>query len=112
MLSLFPSLFVFSAIAPIVLRVTLALVLFFEASKEVKSRKWGEKTLGFLKAVSGLLLLVGFLTQLGAVFVLILTIYNLFSQKEKIWQSKILITAISLALILLGPGLLAFDLPF
>ncbi len=112
MVSLFPFFFVFSAVAPVILRIALALVFLFEAKSEIKKTPKKEKVLGGLKIVCGIMLLIGFLTQLGALFALSIGLYEFMTTEKKDWRKTIFIVGISLAILLLGPGLWAIDLPF
>ncbi len=109
MLSLFPQLFNYSQMAPFLLRLALAIVLFLTA------RQTG-KTFATIKILSGILLLLGLFTQAAAIIVIALTLSEIIIAKKKQLviedkMSKVMVIVIALSLLLLGPGLFSFDLP-
>lgn len=115
MLSLFPSLFAYSLLAPFLLRIVLAAVVIHFAFKNVQKRQHVSVTFGVIQALCGVLLFIGFLTQLAAL-VLVL-IFGLLLVKQIAKKSfltdgvnyYILLFVISLTLLITGPGLFAFD---
>lgn len=118
MLSLFPSLLAFEQLAPFLLRLTLGAVLIFWAYGKIKARSdWKPTTLGLIEAVAGLLLIVGFMTQLGALVALIILAVKLIKklQTRSLFTNGVnyyfILFVISLSLLFMGPGAFAIDLP-
>jgi uncharacterized membrane protein YphA (DoxX/SURF4 family) len=118
MLSLFPSLLVFGLVAPFLLRVTLGAVLIFWSYGKLKARKSAAaNVVSLIEGISGILLVIGLYTQLAALAAAIIFFVHL----VKKLQTKSLFTdgvnyyfilfIIAISLLLLGPGILAFDLP-
>ena len=113
MLSLFPSLFTFEAFGPVVLRVALAITLIIEASALIKkSRSQTDRAIGFGEALMSALLVLGFITQLVAIVSALFVAYEAWRGKRRNLETAILIIGICIALIVIGPGLLAIDYPF
>lgn len=117
MLSVFPELLNYSQIAPLLLRISLAIVLirvgYLGISKTINKF---EKALGETQILSGLLLFLGFLTQAVALLIIALMISEIVFLKVKKLEVankslKLLIFAIAFCLLFLGPGLLSLDLP-
>lgn len=106
MLSVFPELFNYSQIAPLILRLGLAIVLARLGYLAVfKTITKCEKITGLIQILAAIFLFLGFLTQVAA----LLAITTVFNVKSKIL--KLLIVSVALSLMLLGPGLLSIDLP-
>lgn len=113
-LSIFPELYNYSAVAPFILRVALGLML-------VKNGTGKERTSGsilnLISSATGIFLIIGFYTQLAAVVALILSLIKIFStfgNNDKPNQNfgyYFLSLVIAVALTLLGPGIFALDLP-
>jgi uncharacterized membrane protein YphA (DoxX/SURF4 family) len=129
----FPELLTFSLLAPTLLRMTLGVFIillgsnkfltpqkgivdFFEALG-FKPSKYYIKALSIAEIVMGIALFVGFLTQIAALVVAIITFVSLLVtirhpeaglQKASIYT---LFFVISISLVLSGAGLLAIDLP-
>lgn len=114
MLSIFPLLFTFSAVAPIILRAGLGIVLILTGYGKIKNseQKKKEKVWGYAQILSALLLILGFLLQPAAILSGLIAICDLLKGNRPNMERNILIIAISLSLLALGPGLFAFDLPF
>ncbi len=114
MLRLFPQLFAFELTAPFVLRVILGIILLAHIYSKNKERKEA-KIMMLIGIASGVLLIAGFLTQAAAIIVAVLTILSFTKIAEDFWfdglNLKIIILAVSLSLLVLGPGILAIDLP-
>lgn len=117
MLSVFPELFNYSQMAPVILRIALAAVLFYFGYLSLKAEEGKySKAEGALKIIIGLFLLVGFLTQIAALLASLAMIAE--AVKEKMASGvikrkvlKFLIFSIGASLALLGPGLFSIDLP-
>lgn len=106
MLSVFPELLNFSQVAPLILRVALAVVLFQVGYKIFKSSEKREKIIGVVEILSAALLALGMFTQVASIASLIAV-----SNKTEGKSLRLLIAAASLSLALLGPGIYSFDLP-
>lgn len=106
MLSVFPELLNYSQVAPLILRVTLAAVLFQMGYKIFKSSEKREKIIGVIEILSAVLLALGMFTQVAAVVSL-----TAISNKTEGKSLRLLMAAASLSLALLGPGIYSFDLP-
>jgi uncharacterized membrane protein YphA (DoxX/SURF4 family) len=127
MLSLFPSLFTWSFFGIAFLRVVLALVLgahAWEHLKDARSAKVaGAMILGLIEAILALLLLIGLFTQVAALLLAVLMIASLvlkYQHRDNLpigLQNHyppvyyVLIAAIALSLLVLGPGAWAIDWP-
>lgn len=132
MLSVFPALLTFELLAPF-LRVAAGLIfLEFGYSKLRKER--AEKTaffenlglrpgkyfviaFGLIEVVGGAFILIGFLTQLAAAVLAIISIAALFIKMRKPDSLKtdtrayLLLVAVLISLLFTGAGFFAFDLP-
>ncbi|MES2014806.1 MAG: hypothetical protein V4437_03275 [Patescibacteria group bacterium] len=113
--SLFPSLFTYTFFAPLILRVSIALI-FFEAARGTWKEKRKGQIVSFASAILGIALLLGALTQLAALFGIVKIIMLMLQKKvPSIFHKKafaLLALAILVSLILTGPGALAIDLPY
>lgn len=120
MLSIFPELLNYSQLSPLILRIALAVVFLYFGCISLKAEKTGcwkcGGIEGALKIIIGLFLLAGFLTQIAAILASLAMIAE--ATKEKMAGGfvkrkilKFLIFSIGASLALLGPGLLAIDLP-
>lgn len=129
----FPELLTFSSLAPTLLRITLGIFIillgvnkikkphkgivdFFEALS-FKPSNYYIKILSIVEIVMGIALFVGFLTQIAALIVAIITFVSLLitiRHPEAGLEKASLYTLffiISISLVLTGAGLLAIDLP-
>lgn len=117
MLSLFPSLFDYSQLAPLILRVSLTIILIKTSYPSITQNEQKiEKSFGAARILSGIFLLLGFLTQAAVLIIILITIAETIIAKKqgienKNKELKTLIFAMALALIFLGPGALSIDLP-
>lgn len=131
--NIFPELFSFSLLAPLILRAVIGLVFLNLGSLKLgKERKgWisslhllGVKPAGFfvgllgiIEITGGLLLLVGAYTQLVALIFAVIAISELMIEyrEESILKRDfvfyLLLSAICLSLLLTGAGLFAIDIP-
>ncbi len=115
--ALFPDLlFLGPYFAPLMLRVGLALYFALYAYTHWKQGTQKSKLLGVKEAVFGLLFLAGFLTQLVAAAGILLVVLRGWWLKDgegkQAWAEKSAVIAAQLALILLGAGAFALDLPY
>ena len=106
MLSLLPNLLNWWIFAPIILRAALGISFLSEASRERQSKK----PLTTIKLILGIGLILGLFTQVVALASAILVLYRLVKKQDD-RELLILELAISLALLVLGPGIFAIDLP-
>lgn len=68
--------------------------------------------MGILEFLSGLAVIAGFLTQAAAGVLILLTLLRLLRPVEgKNYKFMLLFLVILIALMFLGPGFMAFDLP-
>ena len=120
-LSLFPSLFSYAALAPFFLRLALGF-LFVRMAYRRTRREGGLQQeiitsiawpMAFVEAVIGILLLIGLFTQAAALAALLFVIGSLWFYRRDQERRVILLLALAIALsiLFLGAGALAFDLP-
>jgi len=121
MLSIFPDLLTFWLVVPLILRVTAGLIfIYFGVSTIWKKRErsilatWVTPA---IEIIGGVLLVLGFLTQLAALILLVFvagTVYakirrpNIFDNTLEFY---ILLLAVLFSLLFLGSGFFAIDLP-
>ncbi len=118
MLSLFPSLLSWQPLAPFLLRILLGAVLLYWAYGKIKNRTaWQMTTLGLVEGIAAILLIVGFLMQLGALIAFIILLVKTIQKirYKSLFTDGInyyfILLVISFCLLILGPGRFAFDLP-
>lgn len=126
MLATFPALFDFSLIGVLFLRITAGMFFFLfglrlmHATHLVSTRGVGVRIIGYgygtLKLAVGGLLLIGVYTQIAALFGVVLSIItflqnNTSSSAVTGKQVQILLGVICFALLFLGPGIFAVDVP-
>lgn len=121
MLSLWPDLFNFAPIAPVILRVALGGTFLFYGLREIIRPRYLRgviaRVVGLWDTAIGLLLAVGFFTQGIAVLALLELLGYLIirlADKKKLpipIDYIIVMMAVAISLLFLGPGLWALDLP-
>jgi|ERR1035437_1759663 uncharacterized membrane protein YphA (DoxX/SURF4 family) len=134
MLNPFPDLLTYSLLAPFLLRVTIGFVLanlgYLKLTKEKGSwetifkllglsgqKEIGTVIVGVVEIVGGIMLVVGFYTQIAALVFVILNGIEMFIEYHEETLMKrdmvfyLLIFVIALSLLFSGAGFLAFDLP-
>ena len=133
MLNPFPDLLYFSMLAPFILRVVAGLIfldlgvlawkqekgrwLISLSTLQVPNPKLALKILGFVEIVGGVMLILGFYTQIAALLLAILTFaeaYVEFKDPSILKRSMVfyvLLFAITLSLLLTGAGSFSIDLP-
>ncbi len=118
MLSLFPSFLVWQMYAPLILRLVIALVFFHWSYRGLRYRQSPLKSIiGSLQGVVGFLFILGLYTQLAALVACLMLAYELgMKVKRGAFMNDgvnyyLILFAISLSLLLTGPGQYAFDLP-
>jgi len=117
-LSLFPSLFTYQLIGIFLVRVALSLTFFrlgYRIAFDLQLKKPWLKSVGWVVMLVGLLLLIGLYTQAATLVAALMTI-SLVVKKIRQRQFDnlnyhLLVLAISLALLTLGAGAFAIDLP-
>ena len=118
MVNPFPDLLSFGILAPFIVRVFLGgyFLLYGYAlghvllKKKVDGSIFLHSGIALFALFGGLSVLVGFLTQIGAILLLLLSAYLAYVKKD---QASIFLSlfAISLSLLFSGAGALAFDVP-
>lgn len=133
MLNTFPDLLTYSLLAPFILRIVTGLIfidlgfLLFRGEKErwltslsvlkVPNPKMAVKILGAIEAVGGIMLILGFYTQITALVLALLVFAESYIEyKEPIILKRnlvfyIMLLAILISLLFSGAGAFAFDLP-
>ena len=119
MLSLFPSLFTWSFFGIAFLRIVLALIVGAHAWEHLKDAKVSREipafVLGILEAFIAIFLLIGLFTQVAALLLAIVMIASLvlkYNHRDNYPITYyLLLAAIALALMTLGPGAYAIDWP-
>ena len=113
--TVFPALLTFSYFAPTILRIGLALV-FFSDAKKYWSRKQKMWLADGVAAVIGILILVGYGTQVAALLgVGYLAFVYYKKDHESVFHhnsTAFLALAMLLSLLVTGAGAIAFDLPY
>ena len=131
--SLLPDLFSYASLSPVILRLILGLVLLnlgwlklhqekngwimFMRAMNVPKPRLVISTFGIIEIIGGLMFMAGLYTQSIALVFILLGAIQLFieSKEESLLRRDVvfylLITAISLSLLLTGPGMYAIDLP-
>jgi uncharacterized membrane protein YphA (DoxX/SURF4 family) len=120
MLSLFPSLFAYEQIGPLIIRLTLGItLLYFGYRKTLKkgtSSGSNARLYGIVEIVIGIFLVIGLFTQLAALLNAIILVIKLgFKIRDGAFLTDginyyILLLAMAVALLFMGPGFLAYDL--
>ena len=120
-LSLFPDLFIFSFLAPTILRVGVGIIILsIGLSHKNESSKESElsinKVFSYIEIVGSILLIIGLYTQASTIILSILMIGTLFSNWKEAVSSernlKLIIVFVLISITISGPGAFAFDLPF
>lgn len=133
MLSVFPEFLSYGLLGVFIIRCTIGLLMFYTGlmtvgpkkalySSKIKSKKYPFPkampwALGLLEIITGIFLIIGFLTQI-MIFVVIYIMINLIIFEKNIGRIfdypnvyYILIILVSFSLLFLGPGFWAIDLP-
>jgi uncharacterized membrane protein YphA (DoxX/SURF4 family) len=119
--SLFPYLFTFEQLAPLLLRLILGITLAYFGYRKMRERgtSSGSNSViyGATEIVIGIFLIIGLFTQLAALLnVAILIIKIGFKIRDRAFLTDginyyLLLLVIAISVVLLGPGWFAFDLP-
>ena len=113
MLSVFPEILFLSPLAATLLRLALAAVFARAAWVHAQRGDTASRTLAFAEVAVALALLLGAWTQPAALAGAIIAAVWIFQRAARAtpFSSALLALAISLSLVLTGPGAFAFDLP-
>lgn len=118
MLSIFPPLLTFDGFAPVLLRITLAVIFIIWGYKEVKSGGTGKNKLhGSFQLILGVMFFIGLLTQLAALASVVffgIKLINKIRTKSFLTDGVnyyLILFIISITLLFTGPGFISFDLP-
>ncbi len=131
--NLFPELFAFSIIAPLILRLVIGFIFLNLGILKLGKEKKGWITslnilglkpagffvvvLGIVEIIGGLFFIVGAYTQIIAMILAIISLAELFIEyrEDSILKRDVvfylLLASICLSLILTGPGFMALDIP-
>jgi ABC-type Na+ efflux pump permease subunit len=110
MLSIFPWLFNYSQVAPLILRIVLAVALVALNFSRMKNEDRYLRVSAGAQCLAALSLFLGIFTQAGALLAIIAIIADVIKkQRDKLLG--LLIFAIALSLLFSGPGLFSLDLP-
>ena len=117
-LSLFPSLLTYQMIGIFIIRIALSLTflrLGYRIAFHLQLKKSWLKSVGWVAMIVGLLLLIGLYTQaaalLAALMMLSLVVREIRHRQFDNLNYHLLVLVIALALLTLGPGAFAIDLP-
>ncbi|HTK33524.1 MAG TPA: DoxX family protein [Candidatus Paceibacterota bacterium] len=120
MLSLFPSLLAYEQVGPLIIRLVLGItLLYFGYEKLIKkgtSSGSNAKGYGAVEVIIAIFLIIGLFTQLAALLNAIILIIKLsFKARDRKLLNDginyyVLLLAMAVAIIFMGPGLLAYDL--
>lgn len=121
MLSLFPSLFDYSAVAVTVLRLTVSVIFIIEGyrrlPKKYSAENFYRNLVPIIEIALGVFFFSGLFTQAVAVIFAAISLKNIFleyksgDKKEKAFLFYFLLFFTSLSFLFLGPGLWSIDYP-
>jgi len=119
MLSLFPHLFQYELVAPFLIRIILGVVFLHWSYRELKnsSSHSTKKLIGILEGVAGLLLVAGLWTQGVALFATLDLLVRTFERAQKKAfltdgvNYYLILLVLAVSLLVLGAGIMAFDMP-
>jgi uncharacterized membrane protein YphA (DoxX/SURF4 family) len=119
MLSIFPSLYTYGLVAPLIIRMALAAAFGWIGSANAKSKSPGGKfhILGVIEMFLALFIFIGLFTQLMALFIaIILAVKLAYKVKQGAFLSNgvnyyLILLVMAVSLMFSGAGWLAFDLP-
>lgn len=119
--SLFPYLFTYEQVAPLILRLILGITLAYFGYRKMKERDTSSGSnsaiYGAAEIVVGLFLVIGLFTQLAAIINVVILIIKIgYKIRNKAFLTDginyyLLLLVIAISVIFLGPGWFAFDLP-
>lgn len=119
--SLFPYLFTYEQVAPLILRLILGITLAYFGYRKMRERgtSSGSNSViyGAAEIVIGAFLVIGLFTQLAALINVVILIIKIgYKIRDKAFLTDginyyLLLLTIAISVIFLGPGWFAFDLP-
>jgi len=113
-LSTFPELLTFGLFAPLILRLTAGLFILYRGSERYKKPYQITSVFYF---ISGILLILGFYTQIAAILALLVLKFDFYTDKKiglisrEKFILQVVVNIIVISLLFTGPGFFAFDLP-
>ncbi len=117
---LFPSLLAYEQIAPFIIRVVLGFTLLYFGLRKMRGEGQSSGSnsyrYGLIEVIIAIFLIVGLYTQLAALINAIILIFKIgFKINEKKFLTDgvnyyVLLLAMAIALLFMGPGVLSFDL--
>jgi uncharacterized membrane protein YphA (DoxX/SURF4 family) len=120
MLSLFPSLLTYDQIGPTIIRLVLGITLayfgYLKVMKRGQSSGSNSVIYGVVEIIIALFLIIGLYTQLAAMLNAVILVIKLIAKaRDKALLTDginyyILLLAMAISLIFMGPGVFAFDL--
>ena len=119
MLSVFPSLFSWSEVSPLLIRLTLGIIFILWSHRillKFSRTPVPTKAVALLEFISGVLLVIGLWTQVAALYLIAdLVIRLYFKIKSKSFLTDgvnyyFILLVLALSLLVTGAGLLAFDI--
>jgi uncharacterized membrane protein YphA (DoxX/SURF4 family) len=121
MLSLFPSFFDYNVIAVGVLRVFVAIMFILDGYKKLPQKDtsgaFHKKFLSVIEITGGVFLLAGIFTQADAILLGVVSLKRAYCDRKKEGAEEhhtsfyLLLCAVSLSFLFLGPGLWSIDYP-
>ena len=110
MLSIFPQFLDFQFYAPTILRFALGAIFLIHGYPKLFEARL--QFVGILEFVAGVLLVIGLFTQIAAlVLAAELFIIIVWFKRGQNWEFDFVLLVMALAILVLGPGAWAFDLP-
>ena len=110
MLSVLPQLLDYSFYAPTLLRVALGAIFLIHSYPKLFEARL--RFMGILEFIAGVLLVIGLFTQITAlVLAAELFIIIVWFKRGQNWGFDFVLLVMALAILVLGPGAWAFDLP-
>lgn len=113
MLSVFPEILFLSPLAPLLLRASLGALFALAAWKHAQYPGIASRALGTIELALAIALVAGAWTQPAAILGSAVILVWLFRKESRVYEASaiMLALAISLSLVVTGPGAFAFDLP-
>ena len=120
MLSIFPSLLAYEQIGPMIIRLVLGIVLAYFGYRKILNKGTSSgsnaRAYGGVEIIIAVFLIIGLFTQLAALLNAIILVIKIgFKARDKALftdgiNSYVLLLAMAITVIFMGPGFLAFDL--
>ena len=120
MLSIFPSLLAYEQIGPMIIRLVLGIVLAYFGYRKILNKGTSSgsnaRAYGGVEIIIAVFLIIGLFTQLAALLNAIILVIKIgFKARDKALFTDginyyVLLLAMAITVIFMGPGFLAFDL--